>query len=34
MLLGIISILAWGVAFIAQSAWVWLEKGDNFVETN
>jgi hypothetical protein len=32
MLLGIIGILAWGVAFIPQSAWAHLEKDENFVE--
>jgi len=33
MLLGIIGILAWGVAFITQSAWTHLEKDENLVET-
>jgi hypothetical protein len=33
MLLGIIGILAWGVRFIAQSAWMRLEKDENLVET-
>jgi hypothetical protein len=32
MLLGIIQILAWGVGFIPQSAWVHLEKDENLVE--
>jgi hypothetical protein len=32
ILLGIIGILAWGVGFIPQSAWVHLEKDDNLVE--
>jgi hypothetical protein len=32
MLLGIIGILAWGVGFIPQSAWVHLEKNQNLVE--
>jgi hypothetical protein len=32
MLLGIIGILAWGVGFIPQNAWAWLEKDDNLVE--
>jgi len=32
MLLGIIGILAWGVAFIPQSAWAHLEKDENLVE--
>jgi hypothetical protein len=32
-LLGIIRILAWGVGFIPQSAWVRFEKGENLVET-
>jgi hypothetical protein len=31
-MLGIIGILAWGVGFILQSAWTWLEKDDNLVE--
>jgi hypothetical protein len=31
-LLGIIGIMAWGVGFIPQSAWMWLEKNDNLVE--
>ncbi len=33
MLLGIIGILAWGLGFIPQSAWVHLEKDENLVET-
>jgi hypothetical protein len=32
MLLGIIGILAWGVGFIPQSAWVCLKKDENLVE--
>jgi len=32
MLLGIIGILAWGVVFIPQSAWVRLGKDENLVE--
>jgi hypothetical protein len=32
MLLGIIGILAWGVGFIPQSAWVHLEKDENLVD--
>jgi hypothetical protein len=32
MLLGIIGILAWGVGFIPQSAWVHVEKDENLVE--
>ncbi len=32
MLLGIIGILAWGVAFIPQSAWAHLDKDENLVE--
>jgi hypothetical protein len=31
-LLGIIGIIAWGVGFIPQSAWMLLEKNDNLVE--
>jgi hypothetical protein len=33
MLLGIIGILAWGVGFIPQSAWVHIENDEIFVET-
>jgi hypothetical protein len=33
ILLGVIGILAWGVGFIPQSAWVDLEKDENLVET-
>jgi hypothetical protein len=33
ILLGIIRILAWGLRFILQSAWVRLEKDKNLVET-
>jgi hypothetical protein len=32
MLLGIIGILAWGLAFIPQSAWAHFEKDENLVE--
>jgi hypothetical protein len=32
MLLGIIGILAWGVGFIPQNAWVLVEKDENLVE--
>jgi hypothetical protein len=32
ILLGIIRILAWGVGFIPQSAWVHLEKDKNLIE--
>jgi hypothetical protein len=32
MLLGIIGIMAWGVGFIPQSAWVHLENDENLVE--
>jgi len=32
ILLGIIGILAWGVGFIPQSAWVRFEKDENLVE--
>jgi len=32
MLLCIIGILAWGVGFIPQSAWLHLEKDENLVE--
>jgi hypothetical protein len=32
MLLGIIGILAWGVGFIPQSAWAYIEKDENLVE--
>jgi hypothetical protein len=32
-MLGIIGIMAWGVGFIPQSAWVHLEKDENLVET-
>jgi len=31
--LGIIGIPTWGVGFIPQSAWVYLEKDNNLVET-
>jgi hypothetical protein len=31
-MLGIIRILAWGVGFIPQNAWVRLEKDENLVE--
>jgi hypothetical protein len=31
-MLSIIGILAWGVGFIPQSAWVCLEKDENLVE--
>jgi len=33
ILLGIIGILAWGVGFIPQSAWVRFKKDENLVET-
>jgi hypothetical protein len=33
MLLGIIGILAWGMGFMSQSAWVQLDKDDNFLKT-
>jgi hypothetical protein len=32
MLLGIIGILAWGVGFIPQNAWMHLEKDENLVD--
>jgi hypothetical protein len=32
-MLGIIGIMAWGVGFIPQSAWVHLEKDENLAET-